>query len=117
MFTNNFNNTFRKLNQIEMARTKDLLVLAPDREIAEEVRQNIIDTANLLHSGGTGKLERSIGIRNMGDGDYAVTGIDYAKYVNGRDREATGGMGFIDEAVAITEQELDLDSNDLDILV
>jgi len=52
----------------------------------------------------------------MGDGDFAVTGVDYAKYVNGRDRE-TFGEGFIDEAVAITEQELDLGINDIDVLI
>ncbi len=50
------------------------------------------------------------------DGDFAVTGVDYAKYVNGRDRE-TFGEGFIDEAVAITEQELDLGINDIDVLI
>ncbi len=117
MFTNSFINTFRKLDQItELAKPKDLLVLTPSRDIAEEVKQNIIDTANTYGHYQTGKLERSIGIRNMGDGDFAVTGVDYAKYVNGRDRE-TFGEGFIDEAVAITEQELDLDINDIDVLV
>lgn len=117
MFAGNHNNTFRKLNQItELARPKDLLVLTPDRFIAEEVKQNIIDTADTYGHYQTGKLERSIGVRNLGNGDYAVTGVDYAKYVNGRDRE-NFGEGFIDEAVAITEQELDLNFNDIEVLV
>lgn len=118
MFTNSFINTFRKLDQItELAKPKDLLVLAPDRQIAEEVKQNIIDTADSLHGDGTGRMARSIGVRRMGDGDYAVTGIDYAKYVNGRDRENFGGVGFIDEAVEATRRDFDLDINDIDVLV
>ncbi len=117
MFINPSSNAFRKLNQItELAKPKDLLVLTPDRFVAEEVKQNIIDTADAYGHYQTGKLERSIGIRNMGNGDYAVTGVDYAKYVNGRDREAFG-EGFIDEAVTITEQELDLNPNDIDVLI
>jgi len=113
------NNAFRKLNQItELARPKDILAVADSRDIAEELKQNIIDSANTLHGEGTGKLERSIGVRRMGNGDYGVTGVDYAKYVNGRDRESFGeDNGFIDEAVAITRQELDLDFREIDILV
>ena len=110
MFVGSNNNAFRKLNQItELAKPKDILAVADSRDIAEELKQNIIDTANNLHGGGTGKLERSIGVRRMENGDYGVTGIDYAKYVNGRDRETFGeDNGFIDEAAAITRQELDL---------
>ena len=117
MFINPSSNAFRKLNQItELAKPKDILAITDSRDIAQEVKQNIIDTADAYGHYQTGKLERSIGVRNMGNGDWGVTGVAYAKYVNGRDRE-TFGEGFIDEAVAITTQELDLDSNDIEVMI
>ena len=118
ILSNNFS-TFRKLNQItELARPKDILAITDSREIADELKQNIIDTADAMGHRQTGKLERSIGVRNMGNGDWGVTGVDYAKYVNGRDRDNPEiGEGFVDEAVAITTQELDLDYNDIEIMI
>jgi hypothetical protein len=41
-------------------------------------------------------MENSIGVRKMGD-EYGVTGVDYTKYVNSRDRE-NSGQGFLDVA-------------------
>lgn len=115
MFTNSFLNTFRKLEQItELAKPKDVLVVADERYIAEEIKQNIIDTADAYGHYRSGKLERSIGVRRMGNGEYGVTAVDYAKYVNGYDRESLG-IGFIDEAIDITQQELDLRPGDIDI--
>lgn len=116
ILSSNFS-TLRKLNQItELAKPKDVLAITDSREIAEELKQNIVDAADAMGHYRTGKLERSIGVRNMGDGDWGVTGVDYAKYVNGRDRDSIG-EGFVDEAVAITTQELDLDKNDIEILI
>jgi len=119
MFINPSSNVFRKLNQItELAKPKDILAITDSREIADELKQNIIDAAFNMGHYQTGKLERSIGVRNMGNGDWGVTGVDYAKYVNGRDRDNPElGEGFIDEAVAITTQELDLDSNDIEVMI
>ena len=118
ILSSNFS-TLRKLNQItELAKPKDVLAITDSREIAEELKQNIVDAADAMGHYQTGKLERSIGVRNMGNGDWGVTGVDYAKYVNGRDRDNPElGEGFIDEAVAITTQELDLDSGDIEVLV
>ena len=43
-------------------------------------------------------MENSIAVRPLGGGEYGVTAVEYAKFVNGRDREATG-TGFVDDAV------------------
>jgi hypothetical protein len=52
-------------------------------------------------------MENSFSVRPAGGGDYAVKGVDYTKYVNGRDREQ--GEGFVD--VAVNSALLDLGGN------
>ncbi len=74
--------------------------MAPDRDTALELKQNIIDEIDFYDHNQTGRLENSIGVRKVGD-EYGVTAVDYAKYVNGRDRE-NDGQGFIDAAVQQT---------------
>lgn len=86
-----------ELERIEMARTKDVVAVAPDRETALELKQNIIDSIEDYNHNQTGKMENSVAVRKSGD-EYEVAMIDYAKYVNGYDRESTGA-GFIDDAV------------------
>lgn len=116
MFIGSNNNAFRKLNQItELARPKDILAVADSRDIAEELKQNIIDFAEAFDHVRSGKLVNSIGVRNMGDGEYGVTAVDYAKFVNGRDRDNFGGNGFIDDAVDQTMLEYNLDPGDIEI--
>lgn len=115
MFTNNFNNTFRKLNEIELASRKDVLAVVDSRFIADELKQNIIDFAESFDHVRSGRMVNSIGVRNMGDGEYGVTAVDYAKFVNGRDRDNFGGNGFIDDAVDQTMLEYDLDPGDIEI--
>ena len=85
-----------QLERMEMARAKDVLAVVPDRDTAEELRQNIIDEIDVYNHNQTGTMENSIGIRKMGD-EYGVTGIHYAKYVNSNDR-LNEGEGFIDSA-------------------
>ena len=80
------------------AAAKDVIAVAPDRETARELQQNVIDAIDFYDHNVTGQMENSIGVRPMGGGEYGVTAVDYAKYVNGYDREATG-TGFIDDAV------------------
>ena len=60
----------------------------------------------------TGKLQNSVGVRNLGGGEYGITMEEYGVYVNGRDRE-TMGEGFIDVAV---NQAL-IDGDDVEILI
>jgi hypothetical protein len=89
-----------QLERMELATTKDVVAMAPDRDTALELKQNIIDEIDVFDHNVTGRMENSIGVRKMGD-EYGVTAVDYAKYVNGRDRE-NEGQGFIDAAVQQT---------------
>ena len=77
---------------------KDTLVVADSRELAEEIKQNLIDQSELFNHNVTGTMENSFSVRPNGGGDFAVKGVDYTKYVNGYDREANGS-GFVDDAV------------------
>jgi hypothetical protein len=77
---------------------KDIIAVAESREMAEEIKQNVIDQLDFYDHNVTGNLENSIGVRPLGGGEFGVTAADYAKFVNGYDREATG-TGFVDDAV------------------
>ena len=77
---------------------KDVIAVAESRQMAEEIKQNVIDQLDFYDHNDTGTLENSIAVRPLGGGEFGVTAVDYAKFVNGRDREATG-TGFVDDAV------------------
>ena len=105
-----------KFATIELAKPKDVLVVVDERIVAEDIKQNIIDNSANYEHNQTGKMERSIGVRNMGNGEWGVTAIDYAKYVNGRDREkSANNIGFIDEAIDQAINDFDLEPGDVDI--
>ena len=89
-----------KLNKYaELGRKpKDTLVIADSKELAEEIKQNLIDESELAGHNNTGTMENSFSVRPNGGGEFAVKGVDYTKYVNGYDREANGS-GFVDDAV------------------
>jgi hypothetical protein len=99
MFKSGTSTFLDKLNKYEELgrKSKDTLVIADSRELAEEIKQNMIDEAELAGHNDTGTMENSFSVRPAGGGDYAVKGVDYTKYVNGRDRES--GEGFVDAAV------------------
>jgi hypothetical protein len=92
-----YQNQFNKYAELGR-KSKDTLVIADSKELADEIKQNIIDQSELFNHNVTGTMENSISVRPAGGGDYEVKGVDYTKYVNGRDREA-GGSGFVDDAV------------------
>ena len=92
---------------------KDILVVADSKELAEEIKQNIIDEADFAGHNNTGTMENSISVVPNGGGDYAVKGVDYTKYVNGRDRE-NEGVGFVD--VAVDNALLDL-GGDAEVII
>jgi hypothetical protein len=77
---------------------KDVIAVAESREMAEEIKQNVIDQLDFYDHNNTGTLENSIGVKPLGNGEFGVTATDYAKYVNGYDREKFGN-GFVDDAV------------------
>jgi hypothetical protein len=97
---NQFKSYSNQLNKYaELGRKpKDTLVIADSKELAEEIKQNLIDESELAGHNNTGTMENSFSVRSNGGGDFAVKGIGYTKYVNGYDREANGS-GFVDDAV------------------
>lgn len=99
-FLNNLNK-YQELGR----KPKDVLVIADSKDLAEEIKQNIIDEADLAGHTDTGTMESSISVVSAGGGDYAVKGVDYTKYVNGYDREKDGD-GFVD--IAVNQALLDL---------
>ena len=101
-----------QLEKAHLAKQKDIVAMAPDRETALELKQNIIDSIEDYNHNVSGRMENSVAVRKSGD-EYEVAMIDYAKYVNGRDRE-NEGTGFIDDAVNQTILET---GEDVQILV
>jgi hypothetical protein len=99
MFKSGTSTFLDKLNKYEELgrKSKDTIVIADSKELAEEIKQNMIDEAELAGHNDTGTMENSFSIRPAGGGDYEIKGVDYTKYVNGYDREV--GEGFIDAAV------------------
>jgi hypothetical protein len=88
---------------IELGRSKDIIAYCEDRDTAQVLAMDIRDEIEAFDHIDTGRMIRSISVGRSGDPDlpYAVKGIDYLKYVNGRDRENFGG-GFVDAAVDST---------------
>lgn len=106
MFKSGAQTYLNNLNKfVDLGRKKDVIAIAESRAMAEEIKQNVIDQLEFYDHNNTGTLENSIGVRPLGNGDFGVTAADYAKYVNGYDREKFGA-GFIDDAV--NEAILDL---------
>jgi|688.fasta_scaffold548322_1 hypothetical protein len=114
MFKSGTSTFLDKLNKYEELgrKPKDTLVIADSKELAEEIKQNMIDEAELAGHNDTGTMENSFSVRPAGGGDYAVKGVDYTKYVNGRDREQ--GEGFVD--VAVNSALLDL-GGDAEVII
>ena len=79
-------------------KSKDVLVIADSKVLAEEIKQNMIDEADLAGHVDTGTMENSFSVSRVSKDEYAVKGVDYTVYVNGRDRD-NFGSGFIDDAV------------------
>jgi hypothetical protein len=99
------NRFFSKLVEVELAgRTKDVLVVTDSRDVAEEIRDNMIAEIESYGHVVSRRLVDSISAVRSGD-EYEVKGIDYAKYVNGYDRETFGPQsGFVDRAVRDTRR-------------
>ena len=102
-----------QLEKMELARrAKEVVAMAGDREAADNLKQYVIDEMEAFDHVDTGKLQNSVGVRNLGGDEYGITMEEYGVYVNGRDRE-TMGEGFIDVAV---NQAL-IDGDDVEILI
>ena len=102
-----------ELERMELARrAKEVVAMAGDRESADNLKQHVIDEMEAFDHVDTGKLQNSVGVRNLGGGDFGITMEEYGVYVNGRDRESMG-EGFIDVAI---NQAL-IDGDDVEILI
>lgn len=103
------------LDQLEkqhLAKAKDVVASTYGRDSAENLRQHMIDEMEAYDHVDTGRLQNSVGIRSLGEGEYGITMAEYGKYVNGYDREKEG-EGFIDTAV---NQSI-LDGDDSEVLI
>ena len=78
------NNFFNKLSTIELGRRKDIIAVTDERDVAEAVADGVRDA--------------------IVDNGHVQSGVDYAKYVNGRDIEAGLG-GFINEGIQQAQRE------------
>ena len=113
MFKSGTQTYLNNLNKfVDLGRKKDVIAIAESRTMAEEIKQNVIDQLDVYDHNNTGTLENSIGVRALGNGEFGVTAIDYAKYVNGYDREV--GQGFVD--VAVDNALLDL-GGDAEVII
>jgi len=110
MFKSGTQTYLNNLNKfVDLGRKKDVIAIAESRAMAEEIKQNVIDQLDVYDHNNTGTLENSIGVRALGNGEFGVTAIDYAKYVNGYDREKFGA-GFVDDAVNIAILDIGQDA-------
>jgi hypothetical protein len=96
--------------QVELGVRKDVIAIAQDKDSAEAAAMSIRDEIEFRDNIQTGKMLNSITAVPIGGGEYAVKAIDYAKYVNGYQREVDNA-GFIDDGVAAAQ----LDGFDVEV--
>jgi hypothetical protein len=96
MFTNTQKSVWSRL-QVELGQRKDIIAYAGDRDSAQAIAQDVRNEIETFDHIDTGRMLNSVTATTRG-GEHVVTAVDYAKYVNGYDRESDGA-GFIDDAV------------------
>ena len=112
MFINTQKSVFKRL-QIDLGRrSKDVIAIAGDRDSAEAAAESIRQEIEFRDNIVSGALLNSISVTPAGGGEYAVKAIDYAKFLNGRQREVDNA-GFIDDGVAAAQ----LDNYDVEVNV
>jgi hypothetical protein len=98
MIYNIQSSVFARMNEVHLAQSKDIIAIAQDKDSALAAKADIISEIESYDHINTGKMINSISVSSIGGGEFAVKAIDYAKFVNGRDREKYGD-GFIDDGV------------------
>jgi hypothetical protein len=103
------------MDNVYLGRTKDIIAICEDRDTAEVLAMDIRNEIEDFDHVDTGRMINSISVGRSGDRDlpFAVKGVDYLKYVNGRDRENFGG-GFVDAAVDST---MNSNYGDIEVMV
>ena len=109
MWHNTTKSVFSRM-QVELGVRKDVIAIAQDKDSAEAAAMSIRDEIEFRDNIQTGKMLNSITAVPIGGGEYAVKAIDYAKYVNGYQREVDNA-GFIDDGVAAAQ----LDGFDVEV--
>ena len=93
-------------------RSKDVIAIAGDRDSAEAAAESIRQEIEFRDNIQTGALLNSITVTPAGGGEFNIKAIDYAKFLNGRQREVDDA-GFIDDGVAAAQ----LDNYDVEVNV
>ena len=96
MFTNTQKSVWSRM-QVELGQRKDVIAYAGDRDSAQAIAMDVRQEIENFDHIDTGRMLNSVTATVRG-GEHVVTAVDYAKYVNGYDREKDGA-GFIDDAV------------------
>jgi len=109
MWHNTTKSVFSRM-AVELGVRKDVIAIAQDKDSAEAAAMSIRDEIEFRDNIQTGKMLNSITAVPIGGGEYAVKAIDYAKYVNGYQREVDNA-GFIDDGVAAAQ----LDGFDVEV--
>ena len=111
MWHNTTKSVFSRM-QVELGVRKDVIAIAQDKDSAEAAAMSIRDEIEFRDHIDTGRMIDSITAVPIGGGEYGVKATQYAKYVNGYDREADGA-GFIDDGVAAAQ----IDGYDVEVNV
>lgn len=96
MFYNPTKSAFKRMTQ-ELGARKDTLVIAEDADAAQVIAENMRQEIEAYDHVDTGRMLNSINATKRA-GEDVVVGAQYAKYVNGRDKES-GESGFVQDAV------------------
>jgi hypothetical protein len=112
MFINTTKSVFSRMSVELGRRSKDVIAIAGDRDSAEAAAESIRQEIEFRDNIQTGALLNSISVTPAGGGEFNIKAIDYAKFLNGRQREVDG-EGFIDDGVAAAQ----LDNYDVDVVI
>jgi hypothetical protein len=96
MFYSTNKSVFKRMTQ-ELGARKDTLVIAEDADAAQVIAENMRQEIEVYDHVDSGRLLNSINATKRG-GEDVVVGAEYAKFVNGYDKEK-GESGFVQDAV------------------
>jgi len=112
MWHNTQKSVFSRMSVELGRRSKDVIAIAGDRDSAEAAAESIRQEIEFRDNIQSGALLNSISVTPAGGGEFNIKAIDYAKFLNGRQREVDG-EGFIDDGVAAAQ----LDNYDVDVVI
>ena len=96
MLINTTKSVFSRM-KVELGQRKDIIAYADDADSAQAAAMSIRDEIEAYDHVDTARMLNSITATKRG-GEHVVTAVDYAKFVNGRDKE-NGEAGFVEDGV------------------